>query len=155
MGFPRREQGVQSPRHQFADRGSGGERTLPQAPDQAARKPDGKHVLAVGDGHGSGQLLGLAQVAVGLAGRDGELASEVFDGVRQVRTLLQQRASEIEPVGFLGVADTGHMTYNIYGTCLMSSRVGELADSLEGEVTFCVWGVVSPLIANLFLADDN
>ena len=89
MGLPGRKQGLQGSRHQFADHRSSGERTLSQTPDQAARKPDGKDVLAVGDGNRCGQLLGFAQVAVGLASRDGELAGEAFDGVRQVRALLQ------------------------------------------------------------------
>ncbi len=151
MRFPGCEQGLEGSRHQFADRRSGGDRTLPQAPDQAAWKPDRKDVLAVGDGHGRGQLLGFAQVAIGLARRDGELAGEAFDGVGQVRILLQQRAGEIEPLGFLGIADAGHVTYNIYSTCLMSSLVGKLADTLKREVTFCVGGVVSPLLANLLL----
>ena len=151
MRFSGREQGLQGSRHQFADRCSGRERTLSQALDQAARKTHGQDILAVGDGNGCGELLGLAQVAVGLASRDGEFAGEAFDGVRQVRAFLQQRAGEIEPVGFLGVADPSHMTYNIYSTCLMSSLVIEVANALKRKVTFCVGGVISPLIANLFL----
>ena len=146
MRFPGREQGLQGSRHQFADRRSSGQRTLPQAPDQAARKPDRKDVLAVRDGHGCAQLLGLAQVAIGLAGRDGELLGEAFDGVRQVRVLLQQRAGKIEPAGFLGIADARHVTYNIYSTCLVSSLVFERADALEREVTFCVGGVTTPIL---------
>ena len=149
MRFPGCQQGVESSRHQFADRRSGGERTLPQAPDQAAWKPDRKDVFAVGDGHGGGQLLGFAQVAIGLASRDGELAGEAFDGVGQVRILLQQRAGEIEPAGFLGIADARHVTYNIYSTYLMSSLVVERADALEREVTFCVGGVRTPHLRNI------
>ena len=148
MRFPGCQQGLEGSRHQFADRRSGGERTLPQAPDQAAWKPDRKDVFAVGDGHGRGQLLGLAQVAIGLARRAGELAGEAIDGVGQVRILLQQRAGEIEPLGFLGIADAGHVTYSIYSTCLMSSLVIERADTLEREVTFCVGGVETPSVAN-------
>ncbi len=151
MGFPGCEQGLQGARHQLADRRSGGARTLSQTLDQAARKPDRQHVLAVGDGYGRGQLLGFAQVAVGLPSRDGELAGEAFDGVRQVRALLQQRAGEVEPVGFLGIADAGYVTYHIYSTCLMSILVAELADALERKVTFCVGGVISPVLANVVL----
>ncbi len=151
MRCPGREQGLQGSRHQFADRCSGGERTLSQALDQAAWKTHRQNVLAVGDGHRCGQLLGLAQVAVGLAIRDGELAGEALDGVRQVRALLQQRTGEIEPLGFLGVADAGHVTYNIYSTCLMSSLALEAANALKREVTFCVGGVISPVLANIYL----
>ena len=147
MRFPGCQQGLEGSRHQFADRRSGGERTRSQTPDQATRKPDGQDILAVGDRNGCGQLLGFAQVAIGLASRDGELAGEAFDGVGQVRILLQQRAGEIEPAGFLGIADAGHVTYNIYSTCLMSSLVIARADALEREVTFCVGGVTVPLWA--------
>ena len=144
MRFPGCEQGFQGSRHQFADRRSGGERTRSQTLDQAARKPHGKDVLAVGDGHGRAQLLGFAQVAVGLASRDGELAGEAFDSVRQVRAPQQQRAGEIEPLGLLGIADAGHTTYTINSTCLISSLVTDLADALEREVSFCVGGVKTP-----------
>ena len=95
MRFPGCQQGLEGSRHQFADRRSGGERTLPQAPDQAAWKPDRKDVIAAGDGHERGQLLGLAQVAIGLARRAGELAGEAFDGVGQVRILLQAAAAAL------------------------------------------------------------
>ena len=151
MPCPRREQGLQGSRHQFADRRAGGGRILPQASDQAARQAHREHVLAVGDGERRGQPAGLAEVAIGLPGRDRELVCQASGGVRQVRAILQQRAGAIEPLDFLGLTDAGHMTYSIYDTCLKSTLPTELANTLELEVTFCVGGVISPLLANLYM----
>ena len=151
MPCPRREQGLQGSRHQFADRRAGGGRILPQASDQAARQAHREHVLAVGDGQRRGQPAGLAEVAIGLPGRDRELVCQASGGVRQVRAILQQRAGAIEPLDFLGLTDAGHMTYSIYDTCLKSTLPTELANTLELEVTFCVGGVISPVLVNVYL----
>ena len=43
------------------------------------------------------------------------------------------------------------MTYSIYYTCLQSTLPTELANTLELEVTFCVGGVISPLLSNLYM----
>ena len=117
---------------------------LPQASDEAARQAHGEHVLAGGDGDRRGQPAGLAEVAIGLPGRDGELLCQASGGVRKMRAILQQRTGAIEPLGFLGIANAGYMTYSIYDTRLKSTLPTELANTLGLEVAFCVGGFLTP-----------
>jgi hypothetical protein len=58
-----------------------------------------------------GELLGLLEIAIGLAFGDGATVGEEFGGLGQRTWALQQSASPIEPLGLLSIRGTSHTTY--------------------------------------------
>ena len=49
-------------------------------------------------------------LTIGLARRDGTVPNQLFDGIGQMLERSQQLASEIEALGFWGIADAAHMS---------------------------------------------
>ena len=78
--------------------------------DQAPRHLHRKGDLGIANRKGLLQTLRLFEVTIRLAGRDAAVSDHFFDGVGQMVELLQQAASTIEALGFLGVAGATHMS---------------------------------------------
>ena len=127
--------------------------------DQAARELDREGDLRIADWERAFEEFCLLEVAIRLAQGDGAGAREVVGGIGQVLVLLEQGSRQVEPLGFLDIAGTGHLTYTYACLCHKSrdsSRLLSLSLSIwngpvELEVIFCVQAVLSPLLANIYL----
>jgi len=144
----------------FAQGQSGGGGVIAESGYQTAREFDGEGNFDIADRDRVLELLGLFEIAIGLAPGDGTVPGEALGGLGQVFVFAQQGASQVEPLGFLGIAGAGHMTYKYASLCLKSRtlsspsvllRLSIRGHSLKLEVIFCVQAVISPLLANIYL----
>jgi hypothetical protein len=99
------------------------------------------------------ELVCLIEVAIGLAPGDGTSLGEALGGLGQVRVFPQQSAGQVEPLGFLGIAGAGHMTYKYAYLCHKSRTLSspfvllllsKRRHPLKLEVIFCVQAVSGP-----------
>src|ERR1035437_1648058 len=119
---------------------------------ETAREFDGEGHFDIADRKWVLELLCPIEVAIGLAPGDGTSLGEAFGGRGQVRVLPKQSAGQVEPLGFLGMAGAGHMTYKYSCLChksrtLSSSLLLPLLSirdhPLKLEVIFCVQAVIT------------
>jgi hypothetical protein len=71
----------------------------------------------------------LIEITISLAQGDETGPGEVFDGLRQVPVFPQQDASQIEPLGFPGIAGAGDMTHKYVHLCDNSRTQSSLLGS--------------------------
>ena len=105
------EYGREGPSGDLAQGQSGGSGVRTEFVYQAARDFDGEGNLGIADRNGAFELERLLEVAIGLARGDGASLGEKCGGIGQVRVVSQQGARQIEPLGLLGIAGAGHMSY--------------------------------------------
>ena len=104
--------------------------------------------------HRMADRLRFLKVAVRLASRQAKLARQRHNRFRHADPTRQQAVRSVQPLGLLSIGRSRHVTYAYYPLRRKSStdpnrHCPNLA--LKPKVTFCVQGVVSPILANLFL----
>ena len=121
--------------------------------DQSPRELDGECNLGVPYGNRSVQLLRQIEVAIRLSEGYGACSCKL-GGCLGKLLVTQQLSGKIESLCFLDIAGSGHVTYKYNllrhkSSVFFSSCKAYFPGKLE--VTFCVRGVISPLLSNLYL----
>jgi len=94
----------------FAQGQSGRSGIVAKSVYQTAREFDGEGHFGIADRDWVLELMSLFEVAIGLAPGDGTFQGETLGSLGQVFVFVQQGASQVEPLGFLGIAGASHMT---------------------------------------------
>ena len=107
---PSRQQREQGSADHLADGQSSGRSKRTDAPDQAVRKFDREGQFGFAWWDRLFQPLSLFEVAIGLARRNGAVLSQLLDRIGELIDMQQQIARAIEPLGFLRLVGTRHLS---------------------------------------------
>src|SRR6202035_6671 len=134
---------------QPADRG-----VSPQLPYNVARDLEGDRHRGFGDHRWRGDRLSLFEIAIGLTPRQTKIARQSDSRFHHAGPPREQVLRRPHPLGSLRMGRSRHMTSSYYSLRRKSSTKSgtPIHDSpLKAEVTFCVQGVLSPLLSNVVL----
>src|SRR6516162_6630535 len=151
-----RQQREQRSADHLADGQSFGRSIRADAPNQAEWKFDGECQFGFAGRDWFFQALGLFEVTIGLTGRNGAVPRQLADRIGELIDMQQQVARAIEALGFLGLVGARHLslTYNRIRHKSMCTRLlPKFQPPFKFEVIFCVRGVISPLLSNLYLTE--
>ena len=101
---------LQCPADDFAQSQSRRGCVRPESRHQAAGEFDREGDFGISDRNRPFQWLRLLEIAISLALGDGTGSGEMFDGLGQLLVFAQQSASQVEPLGFLDIAGTSHLS---------------------------------------------
>jgi hypothetical protein len=91
---------------------SGGSSVGAQSRREASRELHSERQFGVTDRDRTFELLSLFEIPIGLAPGDGAAPGEALGGLGQMLVFAQQGTSQVEPLGFLGIAGAGHTHIN-------------------------------------------